>query len=209
MMTVHVHAQRVHFIPKVGYNMSDIAPSLHDSRHGVNFGVSFEYEILPRLSVETGVYYSMQGSSYKLDEELHVFHDFINGHISIHSDMQNDYINVPLLAKGYIYHGLHLYAGLQTGFLVHSRLNLSSDISLENVIDDGFMQFEDIDLSDYENKIDLSGVIGAGYRFDIGLLVSVNYNAGIVKLFRTENIPFHPDMNAKNNVLQVNIGWVF
>jgi hypothetical protein len=209
MAAMHVHAQRFHFMPKVGYNLSDVSPSFDKPRHGINCGISFEYEMLPRLSLETGVYYSMQGSSYEMDEELFVFQDFISGHVFIDADMQNDYVNVPLLAKAYIYHGLHLFAGLQAGFLVHSRLNLSSGISPTNFIDDGAIQFDDIDLSDYERKIDLSGVIGAGYQFGIGLLVSANYNIGFVKLFRTENIPFHPNVNAMNSVLQVNIGWRF
>jgi hypothetical protein len=144
-----------------------------------------------------------------LDEELHDSHDFINGHVEINADMRNDYINVPLLTKGYIYRGLHLYAGLQTGFLVHSRLNFSSSVSLTNSIDNITVQFKDVDLSDYERKIDVSGVIGIGYQFDVGLLVSANYNIGFVKLFRSENIPFRPDINAKNNVLQATIGWRF
>jgi hypothetical protein len=209
MLAIHVHAQQFYFMPKVGYNMSGINTSLDNPRHGINAGVSFGYKALPRLSFETGVYYSMQGTSYKISDEPNFLDGVINigERLSFNVDLWNDYINVPLLAKGYLYRGFHLYAGPQIGMLVHSSLNISSN--LEVMDNDYALLAESIDLSDYERKVDVSGIIGVGYQFNMGLLVSANYNIGLAKLFHTEDMPYNADVNAKNNVMQVNIGWLF
>ena len=52
-----------------------------------------------------------------------------------------------------------------------------------------------------------------GYQFDMGLLISANYNFGLtntVKALGTINdVDFLEDVSSKNSVLQFNVGWRF
>ncbi|MDR2232098.1 MAG: PorT family protein, partial [Tannerella sp.] len=57
---------RFYITPKVGYNMSNITlfdKYGADPRHGINVGISGEYAVNERISIEPGVFYSMQGST--------------------------------------------------------------------------------------------------------------------------------------------------
>jgi hypothetical protein len=52
-----------------------------------------------------------------------------------------------------------------------------------------------------------------GYQFDMGLLISANYNFGLtntVKVLSAINdVDFLEDVSSKNSVLQFNVGWRF
>jgi len=206
VIAMQLYAQKFTFIPKVGYNAAHIS-GLHEDagiRHGVNAGLSVEYKFSRFFAIESGAYYSMQGAamSYELGEDL----------ITLDWDIENDYINIPFFIKGYVYKGLHIYGGPKVGFLVNSKLKIHGRIS---VLD--FFEFEgndNYDISGYLNNVDFSGVLGVGYRFDIGLLVSVNYNWGMNKVFNVnkidiEDIDLVDLSDTRNKVFQVNIGWSF
>lgn len=120
---------------------------------GLNVGVAAEFPINPQFSVEPGIYYSMQGVKES------------EGGIS--GKIKNDYINIPIYAKAYLYNGFYAFAGPQFGFLARSKASASyngTDISVNSK--DAFKTF------------DFALGIGVGYQFDLGLLVSMNYNIG-------------------------------
>lgn len=203
---MQLYAQRFSFIPKVGYNAARISGLSEDAgvRHGINAGLSVEYRFSPYFAMEAGGYYSMQGSTvtYELGEEL----------IRLDLEVENNYINIPVLAKGYLYKGLYLYAGPQIGVRVNSNLNVHGKVSFLHMLE--LENSDDYDISSYLNNVDFSGVVGIGYQFDIGLLISANYNFGMNKLFNTNKVSFEGvdliDLsNTRNKVFQVNIGWRF
>ena len=94
VMPLKSTAQELHFMPKIGFTLADISHLQTSVRSGVNVGVGAEYLFANEIAaVETGVYYAMQGA-------------YIKGNVAgnyITSFIKNDYLNIPILAKAYIY----------------------------------------------------------------------------------------------------------
>ncbi|MDR2921643.1 MAG: PorT family protein [Tannerella sp.] len=206
ILTLQAYAQQFSFIPKVGYNAARISgfPDEAKTKHGINAGLSVEYRLIRPIAIESGIYYSLQGTTmeYEYGKELIIL-DF---------DIDNDYINIPVFVKGYLYKGLHIYGGPQIGFLVNSKLNISGNVNFFDLAE--WKSNDSYDIKEYQNKVDFSGIIGLGYQFDIGLLISANYNFGLNKLFKSEKVEVE-DVNltdissTHNKVFQLNIGWKF
>lgn len=106
-----VSAQEFHFIPKIGLNFANITNSDGNMKPGLNVGVAGEFMVTNNFAIEPGVYYSMQGSK-----------DEVAGN---DVKIKNDYLNIPILLKGYVYEGFNLFAGPQLGFKVSSKVKLS------------------------------------------------------------------------------------
>lgn len=112
--------------------------------------------------------------------------------------------NIPIYAKAYLYNGFYAFAGPQFGFLARSKASASyngTDISVNSK--DAFKTF------------DFALGIGVGYQFDLGLLVSMNYNIGFTNTLSDGDITLNGNsMNwdgekSRNGVLQINLGWRF
>lgn len=110
----------------------------------------------------------------------------------------------PIYAKAYLYNGFYAFAGPQFGFLARSKASASyngTDISVNSK--DAFKTF------------DFALGIGVGYQFDLGLLVSMNYNIGFTNTLSDGDITLNGNsMNwdgekSRNGVLQINLGWRF
>jgi hypothetical protein len=192
-------AGRFYITPKVGYNNANI--SIFDkydakARSGINAGVSVEYALNEMLSIEPGVFYSMQGTTVEAG--------------SVKLNLNNDYINVPILIKAYVADGFNVFAGPQFGYLTDSRLKFKAGGLFADIL--GEMAGNVIEMDEYEKKFDFSVAVGLGYQLKGGLSFSANYNIGLIKvpdatLLGNDDYAFNPD--AKNNVLQVNIGYRF
>lgn len=191
LVSIGIQAQQVRFIPKAGMNISNMTNAEGtDPRIGLHAGVSAEIALTPEFAVEPGVFYSMQG--IKASEA------------GVDATWQNDYINVPVLAKYYVYEGLNLFAGPQVGLLVNSKMSAkASGIS------------GSVDTKDVFKDIDFGLVFGAGYQTAMGLSFSVNYNLGLLNVIdsgSTNIAGVDIDMEgeeSKHNVIQVSVGWRF
>ena len=189
--TMKAQAQEFHFMPKVGFSLATLMGLDGSARSGANVGVSGEY-IFPddMFAVEAGVYYSMQG--VKESES------------GVSGKIKNDYINIPIYAKAYLYKGFYAFAGPQFGFLARSKASASyngADLSVDSK--DAFKTF------------DFALGIGVGYQFDLGLLVSMNYNIGLTNTLSDGDIKLNGNSinwggeKSRNGVLQINLGWRF
>ena len=197
-----------YIIPKIGYNMANISKIKSDPRHAINVGVSAEYMITDMFSIDAGLYYSMQGASWRIDEENLSFLESI-GNVKV--TLKNDYINIPVLLKAYVADGFHLFAGPQLGYLVNS--SVGGKVSILG-FELGTTSVATIDeyIKEYEKDFDFSVVIGAGYQTKSGLLISASYNLGITKLLQMDlgsSSTNYLNFDARNNVLQVNLGYRF
>ena len=175
------------FTPKVGLNIANISGTGGtDPRYGVNVGFSVEREIFPNLALESGVFYSMQGMR------------FSSGNL----DVNLDYINVPVLAKYYVFNGLNVFAGPQLGFNVKAEAKAKGSLIDVN-----------IDYKDYIKTFDPALVFGLGYQFDMGLSVSASYNWSFLDQMKDDGVVInYINANADkyhNHVLQFNVGWRF
>lgn len=177
-----MNAQEFHLIPKVGLNLANTTGEVDSKvRPGLNIGLGGDVMLTERFGIETGVYYSMQGSKYK------------GGGVSYTDKL--DYINVPVYAKEFIYKGLYVFGGPQFSFNVNSENKSSSDYGTTvigmNVI----------------RKFDCGVGFGAGYQFERGLLISLNYNIGLINVNKSWASDSNP--KANNSVVQLNVGWRF
>ena len=190
-VTLQISAQEVHFLPKVGLNLATMTNSDGGNmKPGLNIGVAAEFPLNPQFAIEPGIYYSMQG--IKVSES------------GATAKFKNDYLNIPIYAKAYLYEGLYAFAGPQFGFLVGSKISASEGKVSGSV-----------KTKDLYNKVDVALGLGLGYQFSSGLLVSMNYNIGLTNILSDdgmnlggENINWGGE-KSRNGVLQINLGWKF
>lgn len=177
LVALPLQAQKWSVAPKIGLNLSDMTGEFFEGgmKVGLNAGLSTEYRFSNVFAIEPGIFYSMQGIK--------------DGDIV----RKNDYINVPLLAKAYTKSGLNVFAGPQLG------LNVSEKI----VITDNNNRVTTLKTDDIM-PLDLSVMIGVGYQFKRGFLLSANYNIGITNV--ADN---YGDEPSRNGVFQFNAGWRF
>lgn len=109
-VTFQVSAQEFHFIPKIGLNFANMTNSDGSMKPGLNIGVAGEVMMTNNFAIEPGIFYSMQGAKGK------------DGGASL--KIKNDYLNIPVLFKGYVYEGFNLFAGPQLGFKVSSKIKV-------------------------------------------------------------------------------------
>lgn len=184
-----VSAQEFHFIPKIGLNMANITNSDGSMKPGLNIGVAGEVMMTERLAIEPGIFYSMQGTKDKESGTT--------------MKIKNDYLNIPVLFKGYVYEGFNLFAGPQLGFKVSSKIKASQSGTSVSTSEG----------SDLFKTVDFSIVLGAGYQSPMGFLVSLNYNIGLTNTINKDKfsslLGTTVDETCRNGVLQLNVGWRF
>lgn len=101
------------------------------------------------------------------------------------SDFDLSYVNVPVVLKYYLFQGLNIQAGPQFGFVV--------DDNITKVFSEIY-KAEDFDLS---------GVVGAGYDFPMGIRFDARYNFGFTDVSKEEGA------KGKNSVFSLALGYSF
>ena len=174
---------------KGGVNLSTVrGDDIGDKNQMTSFhlGLFMEIPISERFSFQPEVLYSGQG--YNMAEN----NAFI-GEV----DYKLDYIQVPLMAKFYLFKGLYAEAGPQIGFKVKETIDFKSSSEVE------------IDPKDSQIKgFDAALGLGAGYKFDNGLSLSARYNHGLTSIFK-DDAPLIGNADVKNSVFQFGVGFSF
>ena len=115
--------------------------------------------------------------------------------------IKNDYLNIPVLFKGYVYEGFNLFAGPQLGFKVSSKLKYSKSGTSVSTSEG----------SDLFKSVDFAIIIGAGYQSSMGLLFSLSYNIGLANTINADKFAALPGGSgmegekSRNGVLQFNV----
>ncbi|EKN14931.1 hypothetical protein HMPREF1076_02836 [Parabacteroides goldsteinii CL02T12C30] len=190
-VTFQVSAQEFHFIPKIGLNFANMTNSDGSMKPGLNIGVAGEVMMTNNFAIEPGIFYSMQGAKGKGE--------------SSGLKIKNDYLNIPVLFKGYVYEGFNLFAGPQLGFKVSSKLKYSKSGTSVSTSEG----------SDLFKSVDFAIIIGAGYQSSMGLLFSLSYNIGLANTINADKFAAllggsgMEGEKSRNGVLQFNVGWRF
>ncbi len=164
---------------------SDINSS---TRSGFHAGVFLAPPSKKILSSRTELLFSRQGYDYK------------NGVNTGNVNM--DYIQMGQLMSVNITKYFSLMFGAQTSYLVSAQVDSSNNTgnSTENKI------------MDLYNRIDYGYAIGAEIHPVAGLIISTRYNVSLAKVYKDIQgfqKPSFTSEDAKNNVIQVSIGWRF
>ena len=199
VMPLKSTAQELHFMPKIGFTLADISHLQTKVRSGANVGLGAEY-LFPNeiAAVETGVYYAMQGAYIKGTVAGHYLTTFL----------KNDYLNIPVLAKAYVYNGINVFVGPQFSF------NVKDKITMEY----GGKELGKVNTTDFVENFDLAIMMGVGYQFESGLFVNANYNLGLLAVFKEDEFTITGEnaahtitdgLSARNRVFQISAGWRF
>lgn len=132
----------------------------------VNVPISDKFSIQPELL------YSAQGENGK----------------SIDVTLQNDYINLPVMAKFYVSNNFTIEAGPQIGLLLSAKIKYAG---------------QSVDTKQFYNTTDFSLCFGLGYDVSEDLFLSARYNTGLSNLDKSGK------ESIKNSVFQVSLGYKF
>ncbi len=185
LSTTFVAAQEfVYFGVKGGVNFSTFSGDGfsdfkdESARTGYHLGLLAEIPVSDRFSIQPEVLYSAQGF------------DLVRRENDNDVEHQLDYINIPVMAKFYVFDGLALEAGPQFGFIVEEAIDFgSTEVEIYN---------------DNRNDFDLSLGLGASYKFN-KLFLYGRYNAGMTDIYDSDGF----EADAKNSVIQVGVGLLF
>lgn len=173
-----VQAQTYHPFIKGGLNITDLGKQDFGfvSRLTYHAGAALEIKYTPFLSLQPELVYSLQGASKDINREF-----VLNYH----------YLNVPLVARIYVYEGASLNMGMQYGFLLKA-------VDRDNINND--------DITDSVNRHDFAGVIGFGYTLSDRLVFDLRYNIGITN---TAGFDVIFQQRVTNRVMQLSVGYYF
>jgi hypothetical protein len=201
----YLNAQEVIFGVKGGINFADITGDETESFEGRTsfyLGVLAEIPISGKFYFQPEIMYSEQGSDYK-DSFSESDGEFIYTETA-EGEVKLSYINIPLMAKYYVYEGLSLEVGPQIGFLLSAK-----DEYKYTFTGDGITESEsgEEDIKDYVKGVDFGLNFGLGYKLKNGINFSARYNLGLSDANDDED--YLGDSSYKNSVIQVGIGYFF
>jgi len=175
-------AQEFAFGPKVGYNNAKLEGKNFREFHDNNSIHGFH----------AGLFAEIRFNKIAIQPEVYysssggTWKTSVNN-VTVDHDFNLEYVNVPLMIKYYLTNSLAIEAGPQAGFLTDSD-----------------MKFSDLDPDSTKfNDFDFSVNIGLSLNLPFHLMISARYNAGLT------NVVDHPDVDWKNRVMQLSLGYKF
>ncbi|HLV50693.1 MAG TPA: porin family protein [Flavobacterium sp.] len=174
--------QQVKFGPKAGVNLATLSGDDDaEMKIGFHVGAVAEIKFNDKFSLQPEVLYSAQGAQSKENTDIKT---------------NNDYINIPIMAKYYFVEGFSLELGPQVGFL------MKAEAKGEN---------GSLDTKDFYKSVDFGVGVGLAYDLPQGFFVNARYNLGLSKInedFDAGPITIETE-DIKNNVIQIGIGYKF
>lgn len=180
--TFATNAQSFSIGPKVGYNSAELTGKSFREFHDNNSKNGMHIGAFAEIRFDK---FAIQPEVYYSTEGGEWEAQLANGTIKHNFDLE--YINVPLLFKYYLTNGIAIEAGPQAGFLMNKDLKFS-DL--------------DPDSSNF-NEFNFSVNVGLSVNLPLNLMVSARYNAGLTDVVN------HPDVDWKNRVMQLSVGYRF
>lgn len=171
------YAQGLDLGIKAGANFANISDASNfDSKTGFTAGIFLGVKFSEKFAIQPELLYSQQGGDFEF------------------GDFDLSYVNIPVIFKYYLFHGLNIQAGPQFGFVVDDKISFDA-------IGDGVS--EGVKTNDF----DVSGVVGLGYDLPLGLRISARYNFGLTDVFEEGGKAV--DVGGKNSVISLALGLSF
>ncbi|WP_026038885.1 porin family protein [Myroides injenensis] len=191
----------IKFGAKGGLNVSNITDADYtSSRTSFHIGVVAEIFINEKFSIQPEILYSAQG--FKIDRSF----SFIGENTKIDMTSKMDYINIPIMAKYYVWQGLNIQLGPQFGFLTSAK-NKINDFTVDGRnIEDYINENMPKDFKDQMKTFDFGLNVGAGYELPIGVFFDARYNIGLTNVAKKEE---GEKVKGKNGVFQLSVGYKF
>ena len=175
------------FQPKAGIN---IATMTNDdeakTRIGLVAGAELDYQATPQFSISAGALYSQQGCDAKEQ--------------GVSGTLKMDYVNVPILANFHVANGLALKAGIQPGFLINDKVEVSANgVSAEVGLKESYRAAGvDADVP----SVDFAIPLGISYEFS-HVVLEARYNLSLTNAISASG------ESTKHSVFQLTLGYKF
>ncbi len=158
---------------KAGVNFANITDASGlDNRTGFVFGAFVGAKLGDKLGIQGDLLYSQQGAE------------------ADPTDVDLNYVNVPVVIKYFVTENLHIHAGPQFGFVVDDNIGRV----FANIAE--------------AESFDLSGVVGAGIDFPFGIRVDGRYNFGLSDVIKGTQSNVNVE-SGKNSVVTLSVGYSF
>lgn len=185
-----LHAQ---FGIKAGVNFAKVSKASEinaGNKSGFNVGLMLAPPSKKILSSRTELVFSRQGYDYKNSTN--------NGTVDL------DYIQMGQLASINLTKYVSLLFGAQTAYLVSAQADSTKN--------SGGQAGEYSNIMNLYNRIDYGYALGAEVHPIMGLIIGARYNVSLAKVYKdlqSFQAPSFTSADAKNNLVQVFIGWRF
>ncbi len=178
LMTVTVHAQHTNIGIKGGlnaYNIKGDNSSNNDMKYSFHVGLLGHIHLDNQIALQPEIIYSVQGTKYKS-----------NGN---DSQLNLNYVNIPLLIQYMFDNGFRIEAGAQLGILASAKSEVG------NITTEVKSNFK---------STDIGAVVGMSYvKPSTGLGFDIRYNHGLT------NINESDAFNSYNRGFQVGLFYLF
>jgi hypothetical protein len=181
---------------KAGINFANVtnASSINNSnRSGFMAGIFLAPSSKGMLSYKTELTFSQQGYNYETNSNT--------GSVTL------DYIIMPHLMNINITKLFQLQIGGQVAYLLNAKADSNKTAASNNPYGA---------LEDYYNRFDYGAAAGFEIHPFLGLLIGARYNISFGDMYKNisnpapgTTPPFIPNVNLKNNVVQIFAGWRF
>lgn len=200
-------------IPRIGVALANWSGVVLEPANGTSLkpkyqagflgGLDVEYRVDRSLGITLGAYYARQGMRFpdcelasNVDKREYV--GIKNQHVNL------DYIQVPLMLKGYLVEGLSVNAGIQVGFLCGDGKVKREETEL--VKDkNGSVTYKDMVPTEAPwpaKKVDVAIPLGLSYEY-MNVILDARYNVSLTKAGEGEW------SDCKNKVLTFTVGYRF
>ena len=146
--------------PKAGINLATMTNDDDAKiRVGLVAGAELEYQASSLLSISAGALYSQQGAKAKVE--------------GIDGTIKMDYVNVPILANFHVAQGLAVKVGIQPGFLINDKVEVSANgVSTEVELKESYRALGvDVDIP----SVDFAIPLGVSYEYS-HVVLDARYN---------------------------------
>lgn len=154
----------------------------YKSRTGFHGGAFVLFKAT-KIGIQPEIIFSQQGSKVE-----------INGD---NFESNFSYVNIPVILKLYTVAGINIQAGPQFGFVTNA------ETPIEDQLNPGSYKVQDV--KDKMKSSDITLGLGLGWDLPFGLTLDARYNLGLSKIY--DNAPSQQTENAKNQVIQVSLGF--
>lgn len=172
------------------------------AKAGLTVGVEAERFISAPLSVSAGVMYTNQGHKYPDygvdDKNAKTFWNCEDSKVTMH------YLQVPVMFNLYVADGLALKAGVEMGYLLHSK---AQSVMTDGIIDSDnnyvvkTTKRQSAKNTDIYRRFDLSIPMGASYEY-MHFVLDLRYHLGLANLSKVEK-------NMHSSVVTFTLGYQF
>ncbi len=186
---------------KGGLNLSSLSiDKANDSNiiPGFNLGVWGRMMVNDKFGIQPEILYTGKGMKADYNKDFLGF-DVADGT----TKLKLNYIEIPVYLSFYLAKDFNFHIGPYVGFLMNAHMDTDAEILSFINVDNS----DDIDRSKF-NTLDAGIAGGLGFSFD-PLIFGFNYELGLQQVAKENGSTEALLGNAKNNTIQVYVGFMF